>query len=199
MAKIGDASVSYHWGYEVRTPSGVYPQGDSSFLLLQIAVPPGGAIAESEELVIAVNDREQLRHPLRPIVDAYRPELRELAQAYLAVERRFSTIVAKIEAQSNYLAVDELRKLEALHRRLRPLSNWGVPDPPAVLDRIAELSFQDYAAIGVRLDRAIAVPPRGSLWVECEHGSRVTVYLGGLLRRRLDDDELFLSRGNRPR
>ncbi len=182
MARITTLRERVHYAYEFKTPQEFRLDGDQSFIILQVAVPPQEDVVESDALCIKVDNGEpSFHHPLRPLMDMYRSELRAAAETYLRIEVMFEKIIDAVLEGNAKLDQDELLQLHALHRKLRfghtaaDREGLGVHMVP-----------QAHAAVGVLVARAIAVPPRRAVNIHCTLGSKVTVYVGGLASRTVE-------------
>jgi hypothetical protein len=179
MAKLGNIRERVHYAYELTTPGDIVLPGDQSFILLQVAVPPKQDVVDSDVFYLTVGDNEpSFQHPLRPLMDMYRSELGEAADVYLRIEKQFAAIIDAVSSGVAKLDKDALQSLHGLHRKLRFGHTAADTNGSAV-----HFVPQTHAAVGVLIARAICVPPRATLKAHCAHGSKVTVYVGGLASR----------------
>ena len=181
MGKLTNIRERVHYAYELTTPGDLVCAGDQSMIILQVAVPPEQTATDGDILYITVGDGAPVfQHPLRPLMDMYRSELREAADTYLRIEKQFAAIIDAVLSGAAKLDGDDLQKLHHLHRELR--FGHTVADQNG---RAVHFVPQTHAAVGVLVARAITVPPRAVLKAHCELGSKVTVYLGGLVSRNV--------------
>lgn len=181
MAEIRDVFQRVHYAYELTTPGELACASDGALVVLQVAVPPDQKTATGDILYITVNgDTPVFQHPLRPLMDMYRSELREAADTYLRIEQQFQVIIDAMLSGHAKLDVDVLQNLHSLHRKLR--FGHTAADQQG---RVVHFVPQTHAAVGVHIAPAILVPPRGVLRAFCGRGSKVTVYLGGLADKKI--------------
>lgn len=173
MAMITNVRKRVHHAYELKTPGVLRLDEDRSIIVMQVAVPPQDFVEGDTLYVTAGEGEPDFRHPLRPLIDMYRSELVEAADTYLRIERIFVDLLSNLK-----LDPQQLVELHGLHQALR----FGYCAPVSDT-KVVHIVPQAHAAVGVLLARAIAVPPRQSLSVYCDKGSKVTVYLGGLVSR----------------
>jgi len=190
--KLTNVIARAHHAFEITTPGEFLLPTEQSFIILQIAVPPKEDVATSDVFQLTVgNDPYRapaFEHPLKPLMDMYRSELKSAAEAYLRVEAQFSVILDAILDGKGNIDPDAFRKLHVLHRHLR-FGHDGQNKKKTGDSYTSQHNLvpQSHAAVGVLLARAILVAPRQQVWVRCKHGSKVTVYLGGLLSRSVND------------
>jgi hypothetical protein len=180
MPKLTNVQERIHRAYELTTPDDLVSCSEKSMLILQVAVPPDQEVARSDVLYITVDGSVKFEHPLRPLMDMYRSELREAAEVYLKIEKLFVALTRKLVDGTVKVDAETLRELQRLHFDLRFGASAGDGTNGK---RYTHLVPQAHAAVGVLVARAILVPPRCTLRVFCDRGSKVTVYLGGLEAR----------------
>lgn len=179
MGKISNMRERVHHAYELTTPGSMVLPGDQSFIVLQVAVPPQQDVVDSDILYLTTGDHEpSFEHPLRPLMDMYRSELREAAETYLRIEQQFAVIIDAALSGDAKIDSDGLQSLHSLHQKLR-FGQTATDSAGAGVHFVP----QTHAAVGILLGRAITVPPRVVLKAHCARGSKVTVYLGGLASR----------------
>lgn len=141
-----------------------------------VASPPVEKAENGEVLSISVNDRVTFAWSLQDLHSRYEQRLSDAVPEELArLHETIVTISARVaEAWKNV--------------RTKDIHDWQV-----TVQRTEELSqlLKSYSAAaseflvepGVRLDRAILVPPRSRIRVETSDGTAATVYLRGLRAR----------------
>lgn len=147
-----------HYCWEMTTPGTREFQSSQSFILLQVAVPPQDH-EPGDIFRLVVGDNIEFEHALDPLIDMYRPEFKSSAKLHLEIEQQFSVLLDAV--LDGKLSVPAIERLRELHKEMAA---------PA-----------EYACVGIRIARAVLVPPRHVLRVETTRGQRMTVYLGGLL------------------
>jgi len=211
MATLTNVRERIHYCIEMTTPEELTLPTEQSFIILQVAVPPKEDIATGDIFYVRCGPDHRapaFEHPLRPLMDMYRSELLPAAEQYMQIEHQFAVLLdALLETQASLCSraqeanfswslnaitkqIEATEKLEKLHRQmqLQYSSSGRLFDGDGDQKRDAKGRYthfvpQAHAAVGILVARAILVPPRQTLKVMCKYGSKVTVYLGGLMSR----------------
>lgn len=137
---------------------------DQSFIISSIAIPSQPCIEHDFLRVLVGGGSSRFEMPLKLLMDSYYKVDYKLNHLFIQVEQQLAVILdAVLHVNDNdKRGYDLVSKLDGFHSRIEMLLSGHV---------------------GLRLKRAIWVPPRQNFGVECPLGSTVSVFLTGFLSR----------------
>lgn len=198
MAKTTNARHRAHMTYRHRTPwSGTteeFTGGSDSFIMLLLAVAPA-AHAPDERLEVVVNDKLATAHPLDWMVRMYelnasmlispvggvdtrlRPEAREASDVSVVDAAR---VLGEVSDQLRYIVRRLTIAVEDKHDMTDEDTRLAVGQLAGALKEFSAAALHYQSVPGVRLARAVLLPPRGKVELRTSRQSVVSVTSGGL-------------------
>jgi hypothetical protein len=141
-----------------------------SWVITHVAAPPMDHVSHEQDdwLEVRAGGREAMRHPLRYLMDLYQRDMAPPIEHQRQIQEQLSMIMDMVLAKRAKLDTDLLRLIYRLQ---------------AQVNAQLKHTLDSRAYLGIRLMRAILVPPRQLIEARCTSGREVQVYLSGLLSR----------------
>jgi hypothetical protein len=170
MAKLTRVRERVHGVLLFVTPHSQVLNDDVSWVITHIAAPPVDDVLHEDNdwLEIMVGDRKALRHPVRYLMDLYQRDLTSPIEHQRQIQQQLSVLLDGFLSGKVGVEDERLRLIYRLQAQVN-----------AQLKQIVDAR----AYLGIRLQRALLVPPRQSLGARCTSDRKVRVYLSGLYSR----------------